>query len=402
MFKINEELNIRKNKKIRDAIHDIVMNLEKDEYYELDVISNMLRFEYNIFLTPLLLERFLVMWKEEKDSIFDKKDTGWLMWDGENKKIFNARKNKNFKDRLGKSRRVLYQNEKDEKIKGLRKTGWVKLSDNRFVYKGIVDFKIDDNDKINISKYEKERYEEGENPITLELIKKLLISVSPQEHLDLFKDVNLFIKEKRIKSSHNNGKGYYYESFRYLNDLVNKHGYKYVKNWIELYGPSILKEGQLKKSKRENYENERNKDILKYLITDRNKNEMDDNLYKLIHPNNRYYVLLAKFEKTSKIYKVKKIIFGFLSISEKKYPDGYYKIVVRENRNSDDIIFFDTLKHVEYMINGGFNTDDGHIINIFDEQNFDNLKIFFKELKRYKDWDEFLNVDIVNNLKSDF
>lgn len=391
--KINEELKIRTNKKLRDAIHDIVVSLKENEFLDTGTISNILRHQYNIYITPKLLERFFVLWERNKDSIFSYDDNKWLSWDN-NEKIIENNLNKERKGILGKSRRKLKRKEEEEFYDIVKKDGWVKLRDGRFVYKGTKTFKIDDKE-ITKNKFEKFQYDKGENPIKLELIYNVLIVNNFDLHR-IITELDNAIKMGEIISSPKNGEVYFDECFRYLLDIAKNLNIKKTKNWYE-YAPTRMKKRMERRKKRMEYEEEQERMALETLIEDRE--EGLNKLKTIIDIDEKYYLVITKYNKKNQIFMIKNIIYGYFTVSENKYPDGYYKIVIRKEKDSNDIIYFNTIKHFEMCLENGLKVKDMYVFNIISNDNINKLGIFLKELKKFKGWDEYIDDNLSNKLK---
>jgi len=394
-FKLNEEIKVRNNKKLRDAIHDIVVTLEVDEYFDVSTISNILRDDFNIFLSPKLLERFIVYWNDSKDSIFSRDDNKWLFWDSSEQFIENNLIRVKKRGVLGKSRRRLIKKEKDDRIKTVRKSGWIKIKDGRFVYYGPKSFKITDKDEITITKYEKEKYEKYENPITPELISKIFILDHPDDAIEYSNSINNDIKMDKITSNPKHGGSYYDECFKLMIKIAKEEELDTKRGWDKKYAPSLLKKRILRKKKRKDYEEEQESESLKTVITDRDKSL--EELKTVIDIDKKYYILLTKYNTTKKIFMIKKIVYNNITISEDKYEDGYYKII-----DKDNIVFFQSMLHFKRAIEGGIKDDKGNVFNVIEDDETTKIKIFFDQLKRYKGWDEFISDDVSNKLKNDF
>jgi len=405
MFNIlNEEVKIRSDKKLRDAIHDIVVTLESDEFFNIVDISNILRDEYSTFVTPKLLLRLLTLWKDDKYGVFTRDDKTWLSWDEDEEMIENNIKKRKRPSILGKSRKRIKKEEEKEKFKEIKESGWVKLRDGRFIYRGIKTFKIDKDEQIGISKYEKEEYEEGENPITPELIRNLFVLDHPNDANELSFKVKTLIDNKEIKSIPQKGNQYYFETFRKLMEIGKELKLDRKRGWEKKYAPSRLKEIIIKRKKKDAWEKEQEKESLKTTITDENKEESIKELNELIDTNKKYFILVTKYNNQKKIYYIKKILFGYISISNEKYDDGYYKVVLNlEKDNNNDIINFNTMMHFKRCLKNGLRADGGYVYNIISFENIDKLAVYVKELKkRYKGWDEFLDKETIDKLKNDF
>lgn len=110
-FIINENMHIDSKRKLRDAIHDIVVdNLDYGEYMEIDELSKKLKDDYNLSIPPEILDILIFKnwWIKNDYSIFRKKDDKWLGVWPYMKKI-ERKKKKN--PPLGKGRRKIEKEE---------------------------------------------------------------------------------------------------------------------------------------------------------------------------------------------------------------------------------------------------------------------------------------------------
>lgn len=399
-FTLNEEIKIRSGKKLRDAVHDIVTTLEKDEYFDLGTISNILRHEYNLFLTPLLLERLLTLWENDKDSIFAGSDEAWLHWDSDDKTVENNMKRTKKRGVLGKARRRIKREEEKEFYKSVREDGWIRLRDGRFVYKGTTSFKVTDEDKISITKYEKEQYGKNENPIVPELVKNIFVLNHPREADEISNKVQNAIKMGDIVAEPKNGDEYYDECFNFMMEVAKIEELDTKRGWEKKYAPSKLKERYIRREKRIAHEKEQERLSLKTRITDREKSLKE--LGEIIDFDKKYYVIITKYNSTKKRFYIKKLLYGYINISEEPYKDGFYKIVIRKEKGGEDILFFNTFMHFKKCIESGLKGTEQHVFNILNDDDIKKLKIYFSELKRYSGWDEFLDKEMVDKIKNDF
>lgn len=120
--KINESVKIQKYKKLRDAIHDIVVELDKDSWLTIKQLSEELK-KFNIKINELVLNKILDNWQNKKDyTILDILDDEWLFYDKENNSVFTTLKFPK-PSSLAKSRKniikeeIKKQKEQDEKRK---------------------------------------------------------------------------------------------------------------------------------------------------------------------------------------------------------------------------------------------------------------------------------------------
>lgn len=394
---LNEEIVIKIDKKLKDAIHDIVILLKENEYYDLGSLSNILRHQYDIYITPDLLERFFTLWKDNKDTIFNKKDKKWLYWNSVLKIVENNFLKSKQKPSLGKSKRELKRKEEEELYNNIKKDGWFKLPTNKFIYRGSKSFNLSKDDVISITEYEKDKYSKGSNPIKLDLVKKIF-DLSNAMAIILVDFVKKDIKKYRVDILYDNGPMYYFESFKILLKIGDSYNLKYKDNWIE-YAPSRIKQMYLKRKKREKYEKDfeerANKNLIEYPIL------VLQELKNIIDINKKYFLIVNKYDTNKELFMIKKLIYGYFTISEDTYEDGYYKIVMRLDKDGEDIIFFNSIDHFKKCLDDGLKIKDNMVFNIIPENEFNKLKVYFKELKRYKGWDEYLDVDLSNKLKNE-
>ena len=112
---IGESLHIDVNSRIRDAVHDIVVdNLKYGEEMKISKLTELLDLEYNIKISDELLGDliFIKWWLRDNYTIFKEEDKDWLdVWSY--RKSIERKKRKKVKP-LGKSRRKLIEKEKEE------------------------------------------------------------------------------------------------------------------------------------------------------------------------------------------------------------------------------------------------------------------------------------------------
>jgi len=405
MYLINEEVKIKSNKKLRDAIHDIIIELNETDSYNLGEICNILRNKYDIYITPDLLKRLLYLWKKKKnDDIFQEYDIRWLKWDSKKKELKNNLILKN-KPILGKSRRRIIKEEEIKKLNVLKEKGWIKLRDGRFVYKGPGNFKVTDDDLIMYSKYEKESYKDGENPITPELIKNMFILDHPNDSIDISNKVQDLINNKEINVNPKNGRDYYYDCFVKMVGITNSMGLDVKRGWEKKYAPSKLQERMIRTNKRKKWEKEKNEESDKLVIRD--FNDGINELKNVVDINKQYYCIVTKYDKNKKKYFLKKIILGYFYINKNMVHDkklGYFYQIIFDiyKKSKYQILFFNSIDYLKRAINDGIKGNDNIVINVFNKEDIDKVKIYYFELKRYKGWDEYLNEKEIDKIKNDF
>jgi len=122
--KVNENMHIASKIKLRDSIHNIVMeNLKPGEEMKLDELSVKLNEKFSIKISPEVLEKllFIQWWRKDDYSIFREKDKKWLdVWPFRD----TIERKKRIKDPpLGKSRRKA-KKEEEEKERLAKSTTW--------------------------------------------------------------------------------------------------------------------------------------------------------------------------------------------------------------------------------------------------------------------------------------
>lgn len=113
-MKIYENVKINKYKKLRDAIHDIITDLDKDQWLNIKDLSEEL-LKFNIRIPEEILIKIISSWKNKKDyTILEPTDIDWFFYDDKNNIVFNAL---NFSNppSLGKSRERIKKEEKKKK-----------------------------------------------------------------------------------------------------------------------------------------------------------------------------------------------------------------------------------------------------------------------------------------------
>ena len=115
-YKLNEEIYIASKRKLRDAIHEIVVKeLDYGEEMTLVDLSKNLKIKFNINISDIILKKLIFdnWWKKENsESIFRDIDKKWLdVWIYKNT---IERKKLKFNSPLGKSRKKI---EKEERLK---------------------------------------------------------------------------------------------------------------------------------------------------------------------------------------------------------------------------------------------------------------------------------------------
>ena len=81
---LNEEMSVISTRKLRDAMHDIVMELGPKDTLDVEAMCNILMADYKITISPYFLDKFLDEYMRKKrgeenvKTFFQKSDTKWL------------------------------------------------------------------------------------------------------------------------------------------------------------------------------------------------------------------------------------------------------------------------------------------------------------------------------------
>lgn len=400
MIKINEEMFVRGGKKIRDSLHDVITELEVNEFYDLGTVCNKLRHEYNIFITPNLLKRLLITWEkgEKDDSFLKQNDKSWLKWDEDSEVVLNNLRMTKKSPSLGKSRRKLIRKEEKEKEETLSNDGWVKTK-NGWELKKVTDTNTSVIDKkIAISRYEKERYDNGENPITTDLVNKIFVIYHIGDLEFLSDKVRDAILSGEITTPSTEGDKYYMETWNYIMKIADEIGEIDKKSDYMKYAPSLIKEKILDEKQK--------KKSLRFQVKSsgiKNRKDGISKLSEMLNLNEKHYIIVLKHNNTKKSFYIKKILYGYITLSDDVWPDGNYAILFKVNKEDEnELIYFNTLYHLEKAMSGGVKGEDDMIFGLIKGDNTEKLKYYFNEFKRYTGWDEYLDEKTINSIKNDF
>lgn len=138
---INEEMAVISTRKLRDAIHDILVELKPEEILNIEDLSNILMRDYKIIISPLFLDNILDNYIKVKrgdkktKTLFLKSDIIWLgVRDVKGSK--EIRNNFHFqKSLLGKHKRKLYAEEENQRLEDAYNTGMKDLDFSEDVIK---------------------------------------------------------------------------------------------------------------------------------------------------------------------------------------------------------------------------------------------------------------------------
>jgi hypothetical protein len=399
---INENIFIDVNKKLKDAIHDIITDIKPGYVIELNILSDRLRDKYSIFITPSLLERYMVLFKKDKsESIFTNKDKRWLKWDSVNKKIGNNLTSNKI-PKLGKSRRKIYMDEIVGNYDILKTKGWTKTSSKDFKFLGPSISHNDINIKnIKPSIYEKQKYSKNEFPFTIDVLLRIFPDKS-STFIKLYNNLLLNAYKTGDIKYNINGNRFYFNCFKYLVNILEKRKIEidFDNKNIVKYLPTIAQKIIIRNNKLKDFKN-----TIKDLSEDEtnvilDREEAVNMLKNMINVNKKYYIVLTKYTKSQ--YFLKKIMNGYFSIS-KELMDNRYNILFKLHKNDDDskyIIYFKNFDLFKYFIEYSIFDKDNNYYTLLNK--LDEVKVFYHELKKYKKWDEYLDNQIIDKLKFNF
>ena len=138
---INEEMSVISRKKLRDAMHDILVELGPKETLDVEQMSNILMTDYKVDISPFFLDKFLDDFLRAKAgdkkarTFFTKADTRWLGVRDINgtKEIRNNLLH--LKPALTKHKRRLFADDERKKLDDIYKSGMKDLSFSEDVIK---------------------------------------------------------------------------------------------------------------------------------------------------------------------------------------------------------------------------------------------------------------------------
>jgi hypothetical protein len=171
---LNEELAMVSRQKLRDSIHDIIINLKKGEKITIEELSKLLLSEYKITISPYFLDLFLDEFIKAKkglksNTFFTREDTKWL----------GVREIKGTKEVRNN---LLY----------------LKPNLSKHKRKLIID---DEKNKFN-KDFDKNYYKLKINP---DIIKKSLILQKPNDYIDILKNIyDLILIKKKYENTPEN------------------------------------------------------------------------------------------------------------------------------------------------------------------------------------------------------
>ncbi len=139
---LNEDMAMISSRKLRDAMHDVIVSLEPKETIDVEEMSNVLMSDFKITISPSFLDKFLddfmKRWKrgdQKARTFFKKEDTRWLgVRDIKGTK--EMRNNLHYlKPNLTKHKRQLFVNEEKKRLDDAYKAGMKDLSFSEEVIK---------------------------------------------------------------------------------------------------------------------------------------------------------------------------------------------------------------------------------------------------------------------------
>lgn len=187
---LNEEMSAVATKKLRDAIHDIVVELKLKETLDVEELSNALLTNGKITISPFFIDKFLGDFMRVKGgdkratTIFTRGDTRWLGV-RDNKGTKEIRNNLLYqKPSLAKHKRRLYSEEESEKLERAYKEGMKDLNFNEDVMIKSLIFQRPEDSKDMIKLIYSDVVVNKKYYNTYENCWKLMISYSKRENLD--------------------------------------------------------------------------------------------------------------------------------------------------------------------------------------------------------------------------
>ncbi len=383
---LNEKMYIKAATKLRDAIHDIITNLDVDEYYDLGTISNILRSDYKLFITPNLIKKFLENWKKGNDdnTVFRHADGNWLKWVDSEEILQNNLKSERL-PRLGKSRRKI---EKAERGDVKKEGGWIKSKDG--TWKFINKSNVKSNSNLPITKYQRDKYEKWENPITEDLIKKVFVLNHPKEATDIKNHISNAIQTGVISSKPENGEDYYEECWLYMIEIGRGRSLDKYRDYLK-YAPTRIKTKVLAIR-------DKKKKVDDTKIFDREKGR--DELSKILDLNERHYVVVMKFDNKRNRFLLKNLFAGYVDISKELYNDSY-AIVLKLNKDDvDDLIYFNSFYNLNEAMTKGVESDtEKMVFHFIKHEDVEKVKYLIKSNPKYVGWDDTIDDETFDLIK---
>jgi len=196
IFNVNENIRIKinKNKKLKDAIHDVVSKLDKDEWLTVKDLTKEIK-KFNVTISPSILSNILKDWIDnpKNNNIFLPTDVDWLYYDKENDIVFTTIKFKS-KPVIGKSRKKIKE-EEEKKNEELRK-------------KSILNLKIENDISV----------------IPNEVIENVVSNLDINLLQDIKKHINISILSNKIKPI-------YEEAWKYMIKYLKSNHVKLKPQW---------------------------------------------------------------------------------------------------------------------------------------------------------------------------
>lgn len=131
---VNEDMGLISRRKLRDAIHDIIVELKYKETIDVEDMCNDLMIDYKITISPFFLDKFLDDYLKFKrgdkkiNTIFDRNDSKWLGI----REINGTKEMRNnllyLKPNLSKHKRKLIESDEKKMLDDIYKSGMKDLS----------------------------------------------------------------------------------------------------------------------------------------------------------------------------------------------------------------------------------------------------------------------------------
>lgn len=203
---INEDMALISRQKLRDAMHDIIVDLKPKQTIDVEEMSNILIDEYKITISPFFLDKFLDDYLKVKrgdkkvNTIFDRNDSKWLGV----RDVKGTKEMRNnllyLKPSLSKHKRRLIENDDNKRLDDIYKSGMKDLS------------------------------------FSEDIIKKSLILQRPEDSIDIIK---LIYSDVVLKEKYDNT----YDNCWKLMMLIGKNNkLDRVRGWFKLAPESVMKE----------------------------------------------------------------------------------------------------------------------------------------------------------------
>lgn len=186
---INEEMSALANRRLRDAIHDIVVELKPKEIIDVEELSDTLSSNFRINISPFFLDKFLDDFMRSKkggkvDTFFTRGDAKWLgIRDNKGKK--ELRNNLLYlKPSLSKHKRRLFQEEEEQKLENAYKEGMKELDFTEDIIKKTLILQHPDDSKEMMKSIYSDVIKDKRYHNTYENCWKLMMQIGKYQNLD--------------------------------------------------------------------------------------------------------------------------------------------------------------------------------------------------------------------------